>query len=54
MKLRTSRAIKRFEEAVREHAFKGARMPDEHEALELEYRDAKEHLFRCINEEEKK
>ena len=44
----TRRALTRFERAVRAHAFKGAHMPEEHEAIEREYKMAKATVERLI------
>lgn len=38
-------ALKRFDEAVREHAFIGAKDPAEHRYVEQEYQEAKQALI---------
>ena len=42
------RAIDKFDEAARKMAFKGAAMPEEHKAIEHQYRKARERLEHTI------
>ena len=41
-------ALERFEEAVREHAFIGAKDPTEHQYVEKEYHEAKANLIEFL------
>lgn len=42
------RAIDKFDEAARKMAIKGAAMPEEHAAIEHQYRQSRERLERTI------
>jgi len=49
-KAKARRLVRRFEMAVRVLAFKGSFYPDEHEAIELEYKLARRALLKYMNE----
>ena len=46
-----NQALKRFEEAVRDHAFIGAQYPADHAAIEREYKEAKQALITLVTKE---
>lgn len=43
--MKRNQLVEDFEAAVRRHAFKGAQMPEDHEAIELNYRYCKEKIL---------
>lgn len=45
MRSKRNQLVEDFEAAVRRHAFKGAQMPEDHEAIELNYRYCKEKIL---------
>lgn len=48
-KKQLKRAIRELENAARDHAFKGATRLDDHEAIELRYKDAKRKVKQLID-----